>query len=500
MSLECSGYDVAYTVGLSVLDSIPTFSGFEDEQAKRFIMDFEEALDLLSISSDKFKKFNFKMKLRGLPSEWYETIRDDEEYKKWECVKVAFLEQFNHKKLKPKDVLMRLMNIKQSVEEKESIQSLSIRITHLFNDYKQIMKICLKEQEKVEYFIESLFPSYKEKLNNQYQSADAVSYINCTFNDVLATALKLERNARVFEEDIKKFTSGVSQLQINAVHKAVNSTTELEEKEVKFNKIAEEDTFEIEIQNAQDIKKIQKEQVIMKDQLEAVTTALQNLGDEMKLMRLSIENLRYESVDCPDTINPRYNHCSNPPFKHTDSRNFNNYSFAKRYDDPRLYNAPRTNDGRLQGSCYKCGGKGHYGNACRAQISNEGHMGQREIITNAVYQPAQSELLQFDSLSEDESNQLPTVDNNFQENVLKDLRVSSGLNRSQEIRSMSPANTNQVSDILKMQNEIEEEKKKFKKPFKESIENPLDIDVGRFVLKLKRYEKKRKKKQEAKRY
>ena len=53
-------------VGFSVLASIPTFSGSKDEKAKGFIQDFEEALDLANVSSDKLKKFHFKTKLRGL--------------------------------------------------------------------------------------------------------------------------------------------------------------------------------------------------------------------------------------------------------------------------------------------------------------------------------------------------------------------------------------------------------------------------------------------------
>ncbi len=427
---------------------VSLFDDFQNQSGRIFIDELETAFEIGGIVEDKLKKFLFKLKLRGLPSEWYETIRDDEEYKIWDCIKVAFLQQFDRTKLKPKDVMMRLMNIRQSVEKNESIQSLSIRIMHLFNDYKQIMRNCLTEQEKIEYFIESLSPSYKKQLNNLYQSADGVSYLICTFNDVLATALKLERNARVFEEDVKLFPSDVSQLRINAVYKAVNFTTQVGEKEaINFNKIAEEEDFEIEIQNTEDIKKIQKDQVTMKDQLEAVTTALQHFGDEMKLMKQSIENLCYERVDCLGRINPMDNHCYNLPFRQNDSRKFNNYSFTNRYDDPRLYNAPRANDGQLQGSCYKCEEKDHYAKVCRAQISNEEHMDQRDENANPFYLPAQSELIQFDSLSEDESNQLPIVNKSNQENGLKDLRVRSGVNISQEIRSMSTAITNEVSNL-----------------------------------------------------
>ena len=90
-------------------------------------------------------------------------------------MKKAFLHQFDKTTLRPKDVIMRLMSIRQNAQEDESIQFLSIRITHFFNEYKQTMNIDLKPDEKMEYFIETLFPSYKEQLNNQYQNVDGTA-------------------------------------------------------------------------------------------------------------------------------------------------------------------------------------------------------------------------------------------------------------------------------------------------------------------------------------
>lgn len=43
--MDCNESDAVSHVGLSVLSSIPTFSGTKDEQAKKFIKDFEEALE-----------------------------------------------------------------------------------------------------------------------------------------------------------------------------------------------------------------------------------------------------------------------------------------------------------------------------------------------------------------------------------------------------------------------------------------------------------------------
>ena len=87
--------DGASRVGSSVLASIPTFSGTKEDKAKGFIQDLEEALDLANVSADKLKKFHFKTKLRGLPAEWYETTRDDEEFTTWESIRAAFLHQFD---------------------------------------------------------------------------------------------------------------------------------------------------------------------------------------------------------------------------------------------------------------------------------------------------------------------------------------------------------------------------------------------------------------------
>ena len=59
-------------------------------------------------------------------------------YNMGECEKSIHY-QFDKATLRPKDVIMKLMNIRQDVEKDESIQSLSIRITQLFNEYKQTM-------------------------------------------------------------------------------------------------------------------------------------------------------------------------------------------------------------------------------------------------------------------------------------------------------------------------------------------------------------------------
>lgn len=48
--------------------------------------------------------------MKLLPAEWYETIRDDIAYVKWETVKSAFLTQFDKVSIRPREVMARGRN------------------------------------------------------------------------------------------------------------------------------------------------------------------------------------------------------------------------------------------------------------------------------------------------------------------------------------------------------------------------------------------------------
>src|SRR5689334_278281 len=107
-----------------------------------------------------------------------------------------------------------------------------------------------------------------------------------------------------YEQDMQRMTNDAMKLTINAVHKPVNPKSHATEKICrKLLEVPRGDNVvessENQKQNTEDIKQIQKEQVIIKDQLAAVTNALQNFGEQMRGMRTSVENLRYERVDCP---------------------------------------------------------------------------------------------------------------------------------------------------------------------------------------------------------
>ena len=174
------------------------------------------------------------------------------------------------------------------MQENESIQSLSFRIKRLFNEYRQELGKSLSEVDKVKYFVESLFPGYKEQLNNQYQRAPQVYDDDVKYADVLATALKLEHNAQVYETETLGMKSDVAKVRINAIHKPVkpapaaqnltkdkktnenedtNIVVELKQQALVFGKQA----LELGKQNTKDIEKIEKDQAIIKDQMTALT-------------------------------------------------------------------------------------------------------------------------------------------------------------------------------------------------------------------------------------
>ena len=77
------------SVMMSVLTFIESFSDGKgkDQNARRFMNNFEEAMDLENVVSDKLKMFYLCTKLSGLPAEWYESVRASDEHKTWESVK-----------------------------------------------------------------------------------------------------------------------------------------------------------------------------------------------------------------------------------------------------------------------------------------------------------------------------------------------------------------------------------------------------------------------------
>lgn len=348
-----SDREIMSRMGYSLLESIPPFSGAEHENASAFIGKLQEAFAVLNVKNDKIKLYFLRSKLRGLPLQWLETIK----YTLWGEVKNEFVQQFHKVAVRPKDVMMRLMTIKQDPESDESVQSLSIRLKQLFNDYEQVMGKPLAEADRVEYLVESLFPSLKEQLRNQYQS-ERLTYDDCTFDEVLRTALKLERNARAYEDELHSFSGAFGKLKINAVHKTTNPAASVGDMQAVASRAKnDQETLKLATQNAEDIRKIQKEQLIIKDQLQAVSNALSNFGADMRSLRESVERLRYERKDCPGTVNPMYNH----RFRGSTA------TYQQKYSDPRFYNPQRSNDGGLQDKCFKCGEVGHYANACRSR-------------------------------------------------------------------------------------------------------------------------------------
>src|SRR3954451_24702092 len=190
------------SVRMLALSERPLFNGESVESAKQFMKNLEEGFGLARITDSTLKTYHFNSKLRGLPAMWYDSL-DDPSSLTWSTVKDAFLNEFDKGSMGAEHIAEKLKSIRQNVQENESIQSLSFRIKRLFNEYRQEMGRSLSEVDKVKYFVEALFPGYKEQLNNQYQTAPQMYNDGVKYAYVFATALKLEHNAQVYEADAR---------------------------------------------------------------------------------------------------------------------------------------------------------------------------------------------------------------------------------------------------------------------------------------------------------
>jgi hypothetical protein len=292
------------SAGMSALSQCPSFSNESSESVKQFMKKLEVAFCLARVTDPMIKKYYFNSKLRGLPSMWYDSL-DDSSSLSWTTVKDSFLKEFDKASVGAEHVVEKLKSIRQNVQENESIQSLSLRIIPLFNEYRQELGRSLSDVDKVKYFVQALFPGYKEQINNQYQIAPQVYSDGVKYADVFATALKLEHNAIVYEAETQGMKNDVSLMRINAIHKPVNpaSYTVMKDKAKSKETIEEassvvglsKQALELGKQNTTDITKIEKDQVIMKDQMAALTNAVQNMGEHVRTLSASVENLRYES-------------------------------------------------------------------------------------------------------------------------------------------------------------------------------------------------------------
>jgi len=326
--------EIELYTGELALELVPVFSGSEAQSAKWFIRELEEALDLSNITIGKYKKYYFKEKLEGLPLQWYENVRDDNDYQSmtWDLLKKKFLKEFDTKELILKDTNRLLMNCCQN--EGENVRSYYIRITKLFNEFKQISGKSLNEEDEVEYFINGLLPICKLQLNNCYQNVDG-SYFNILLKEVLETTLMLERNGIVYEEEMKQLSSDVDQMRRNV---------ENNNKHIRFKK-------KIEKEDLENINANEVEQVVFNDQSIMIANAVRDLG-EMNYLREKndfLHNDRWNSQSTSNLIGADgFNKtCNNK------SGDFNNYVESYSNSDSGLNSEERTNENELQGCSYK---------------------------------------------------------------------------------------------------------------------------------------------------
>jgi len=275
--------EVEFYIGELALELVPVFSGSEEQSAKWFIRELEEALDLSNITIDKFKKYYFKEKLKGSPLQWYESVRVDDDYQSmtWDLLKKKFLKEFDTIELRLKDMNRLLMNCCQN--EEENVRSYYIRITKLFNEFKQISEKSLTTAEQVEYFINGSLPNWKQQLNNCFQNAVGC-YLNVSLEEVLEKSLIFERNWMIYNLEIKKLSieSGetVDQMRRINVVNSRNENIEIASKEQK-----------------ETIENIETKQDVNKPVTIENSTSGSDINDEIKYAREKTDDLYSERLD-----------------------------------------------------------------------------------------------------------------------------------------------------------------------------------------------------------
>lgn len=256
-----------FQVGKLALELVPAFTGRKEESAKLFIDQLEEAFYLAKVKDEKYKQFYFERKLQGLSLQWYESLLIDN-YKTWDLLKRQFIREFERAELRLQYINERLIKIHQNVEENESVKAFSYRLIKLFNEYRQAKGRQLVDKEKVGYFIKGLFPYYKQILNNLYQEQVGL-YVDCLFEDVLTTALKLEANHKVFEEECRQLQElGLAEnIRVNV------NVVQYDRKTGDFNKSDKSNNGEERIS-------FQEEGVSFDDQLISIASSFQDVKDE----------------------------------------------------------------------------------------------------------------------------------------------------------------------------------------------------------------------------
>jgi hypothetical protein len=59
-----------------------------------WVIGLEEAFGLSNINVDEYKKYHVEEKLKGLPLQWYESLRDSDDCQSWALLKERFIHQW----------------------------------------------------------------------------------------------------------------------------------------------------------------------------------------------------------------------------------------------------------------------------------------------------------------------------------------------------------------------------------------------------------------------
>jgi hypothetical protein len=181
---------------MEALQFVILFEDFQTQSGRIFIDELETAFEIEGIVEDKLKKFLFKLKLRGLPSEWHEIIRDDyEEYNKlkWVDVKKKFLSTSN-----------LFCNDDMRVESYNDIKECFIEENNQANECQVNDQYCIIENKE-------------ENSGDLVKESNEYFIVNSRKSDLYVE--NVENNQLIDEENLYSNDDGEISVEVNYVEK-----------------------------------------------------------------------------------------------------------------------------------------------------------------------------------------------------------------------------------------------------------------------------------------
>jgi Ty3 transposon capsid-like protein/Zinc knuckle len=336
----------------SAISSVKKFRNSQLDDAMLFLKTFEKAMLVAKIRDSEIKIHWFGTRLAEEAREWFQDYYLLDEDNNWDKCKDEFLSIFKKKVDRSVDLLIEMAEIKQKTWIGESVESYSICIRKLYNQYNvQPEVIPMSEKQKITYFIKGINPDLIESLKMKFASRDGYSK-SATFSEVLEYALFIEENAQISMEAAEKnaimeerTTQESHPLHIGAV--AVERVEKNSVKQFfrprKGRTLIEVDKELMELKNSVESFQTQNQQHVerMNFFTASMNAAVKHLTDSVKELNGKWEYNR-TAIQSQESASPL------PPFQPWPSK------FKRPYYKTRMP------------TCYSCGELGHISPRCNA--------------------------------------------------------------------------------------------------------------------------------------